>query len=140
MSFWITQLTGNLLKVKREIYFIAAAGWTVFITVLSLASFSGTSTVKSPVSDKVVHAIFYLVFTLLWYSYLKERTTKGILLKLFLAAFIYGIIIEVLQYIMPFGRNFDTKDILANTTGGFLGIILIKIYEIRSEIALKRKN
>ncbi len=140
MNFWTTQLTGNLLKVRKEIYLIAAAGWTIFITVLSLVSFSGTTTIKSPVSDKLVHAVFYLAFTLLWYSYLKERRKKYILLKLFLTAVVYGIIIEVLQYMMPYGRNFDTKDILANTAGGFLGIILIKIYEIRSGIALKRKN
>jgi glycopeptide antibiotics resistance protein len=46
---------------------------------------------------------------------------------------------EILQYIMPYGRMFDIKDMLANTTGAILAYFFIKNAwpSIRS---LKRKN
>ena len=128
------------MELKVNIYFAAALIWTILITVLSLVSFQGIDLTDNPVPDKAVHGVFYAIFTVLWYLFLKRKKIKYLLLKIFLFSFMYGTIIEVLQGVMPLGRNFDIKDILANATGALTGVILIKIYLISTGIALKRKN
>ena len=119
---------------------MAATGWTVLIMVLSLIPFSGADPVKSVVSDKVIHALFYLILTLLWYVSLKNRKIRHLMPGIFLFSVIYGIIIEVLQDITPFNREFEVNDIWANILGSLTGIIAIKIYAINLGIALKKKK
>jgi VanZ family protein len=69
--------------------------------------------------DKIVHFIFYLVFTLLLYKDYKVKT--GSIKKAFVYAFAtavsYGIIIEICQGLFTDGRNADSMDVLANTSG-----------------------
>ena len=108
----------------------------MLITLLSLFSFpdidDGTGIVI-PHIDKITHFIFHLIFVLLGCLFLKEKKgevfkpNKGILIIL-IAAILYGILIEVLQYAMPFGRAAEIWDILANTIGALFGCLLIKKY------------
>jgi len=119
---------------------MAATGWTALITLLSLIPLSGTPAVKSPVPDKAVHLVFYFFFTFFWYRYLRNRNLRHALLLTFLCALMYGTIIEALQYMMPFGRSFDTRDILANAAGAFLSALLSILYKRISGKALRRKN
>ena len=128
------------MSLKKRIYFLAATIWIILITIASLLPLSGATDVKSPISDKVVHAAFYMGATVLWYLYIRNKKIRHAFLKIFLCAVSYGIIIETLQAVMPFGRHFETKDIFANTIGSFIGIVSIKTYLICSRIALKVKK
>ncbi len=115
----------------RSIYFWAAVIWTLFITVLCLVSMEKLGSVNDielPNKDKYGHFIFYFVFTLLWYAYLKLRNSVSInrakLISVFLA-FAYGTIIEISQGLFTQGREADVMDILFNTLGSIAAIMLL---------------
>jgi VanZ family protein len=108
----------------------------VLITLLSLFSFPGIDTdrgIRIPHMDKITHFIFYGVFVVLGTLALKEKIstpfkTNKIILRIFFAAIIYGVVIEVLQYLMPYDRAAEILDALANTIGAIFGGLLIKKY------------
>jgi VanZ family protein len=78
------------------------------------------------ISDKLAHGFFYFVNTILCFLYFYKPGLKGILLKVSLFSFVYGIIIEVLQLMLPFGRSAEMNDVLANGTGILTAILLIR--------------
>jgi len=109
----------------------------VLITLLSLFSFSGfdtdTRVIKIPNIDKIAHFIFYLAFVFLGYFSYKEKIKKDFnlnrtIFSIAIVAALYGIVIEILQYIMPFGRAAEILDVLANAIGAVFGSLLIKKY------------
>ncbi|WP_305857865.1 VanZ family protein [Balneatrix alpica] len=75
---------------------------------------------NASVSDKTVHLLAYLgwvmVFKLAW-PCLSH-------LRLWLAAFAFGVVIEGLQGLTP-TRYFEGLDMLANGAGALLGILLL---------------
>lgn len=77
--------------------------------------------------DKVVHAGAYCILTLSWLLALnnKVKSLKSSILILILI-FIYGIIIELLQGVFTSDRNADLLDIIANTVGILIAIIVFK--------------
>ncbi|MDC6367272.1 MULTISPECIES: VanZ family protein [Flavobacteriaceae] len=123
--------------LKRNIYTLLFVGWVLFITILSLFSFSGleldTGEINIPYADKIVHFVFYLVFAVLGCLFLRERS-KGTmklgktLIYILLVAVGYGIFIEILQYTITVDRMAEFGDILANTIGAIAGISFIWWY------------
>jgi VanZ family protein len=118
----------------RKLYFWAALSLTVFITVtclISMRNFTGLEVVNN--SDKYVHLSFYLLFTFVWYQYLVrklENTTKfKVRLYTFLWACSYGIAIEICQGVFTKDRSADYHDIIANSSGAALAIIILWLYE-----------
>lgn len=122
-----------MLRTTR--YTLLFISWVVVITILSLFSFPsidldpGSFTI--PYADKITHFIFYLVFGFVGCMSLRERTMgnlgmiKTIRIVLVLAI-LYGILMEVLQYILTTDRMAELGDVLANTLGAFAGIGLIR--------------
>lgn len=110
-------------------------GWVLFLTLLSLFSFSSldTGAVDIPYIDKVAHFTFYFGFAVLGCMTLRERTRGNMdLIKAMQWALVlgisYGIIIEVLQYTLTKERMAELGDVIANTLGAFAGVLLIKWY------------
>jgi VanZ family protein len=62
--------------------------------------------------DKAEHAIAWAVLTLLG---LLLSTKRRWAIPAF--AFVFGAVIEVLQAVMPFGRDGDIRDLMADTVG-----------------------
>lgn len=124
----ITQLLSELKFV------LLAVAWTVLITVLSLISFERTPSfmLQLPFKDKLVHFIFYFVFVVLWCFGL-HKTDK---IKILLIAVVYGIIIEILQYVLTENRTADFYDVLANSLGAFLAFF---VFPIIKKIFLRQK-
>ncbi|WP_264560304.1 VanZ family protein [Flavobacterium sp. N2270] len=124
----ITQLLSELKFV------LLAVAWTVLITVLSLISFERTPSfmLQLPFKDKLVHFIFYFVFVVLWCFGL-HKTDK---IKILLIAVVYGIIIEILQYVLTENRTADFYDVLANSSGAFLAFF---VFPIIKKIFLRQK-
>ena len=114
----------------------------MLITLLSLFSFSGidtTTVITIPHMDKIIHFTFYLVFVVLGFFFYGERfkkrsQLKKVIFSIVIIAIIYGMLIEVLQYVMPYDREADFFDILANSIGSIFGGLLIKKY-----LSLNRK-
>jgi len=76
-----------------------------------------------PNIDKAIHFTLYFVFTFLslFASSIKERKNiPWIIILMFAICFIT----EFLQKIMPYGRSFDYHDMLANSCGILLGLLL----------------
>ena len=79
-----------------------------------------------PGNDKLVHFVFYFVFTLLWNFALEKKIKNGSLKFLVvIVAIIYGIIIEILQEVLTRYREADIFDVMANSAGAFLALIVI---------------
>ncbi|MBC9795035.1 VanZ family protein [Sinomicrobium weinanense] len=120
---------------RKIILLVLTVGWIITITVLSLMPPSGLPGIGFPHLDKIVHFVFYYVFFILCYYALSKETpplssldNRAMVLSLTFAI-VYGMIVEVLQYKMAYGRAGDVKDALANTTGvicGIFTVILIK--------------
>ena len=86
-----------------------------------------------PHIDKLAHFIFHLLIFILGVFSLKEiapkrwgwKIVRNILL---FVSLVYGLLIESLQELTPFGRSADIFDVLANLLGAFLGSLLIQKY------------
>lgn len=121
--------------LKKNIFTLLFISWVLFITMLSLFSFSGldTGTVNIPYADKITHFTFYLIFAVLGCMFLREQTQGKMglgktLIIMLLATIVYGIFIEVLQYTTTTTRMAEYGDVLANTLGAIVGVGLIKWY------------
>ncbi|MCR9265130.1 MAG: VanZ family protein [Flavobacteriaceae bacterium] len=133
--------------LKKNGYTLLFIGWVLFITTLSLFSFSEMDLDEGrwniPYADKITHFIFYLVFGVLGCLLVRERTKGQMeLVKasrlIFLVAVVYGIGIEVLQYTLTTDRMAEFGDVLANTFGAFVGISLVR-WSFSKERPLKWK-
>ncbi len=123
--------------LRRNIYTFLFLGWAGFITLLSLISFRGigldTGTLNIPHADKITHFVFYLVFVVLGCMFVRERsggripmgrTTWGVTIS----AIVYGMIIEGLQYTLTWDRMMEFMDMVSNTLGAFVGLLLVRWY------------
>lgn len=77
--------------------------------------------------DKLIHLIMYFILILLWGINL--ISFKFSLFKILFLTIIFGLLIETLQYLLPFGRYFDLGDIIANSVGAIIGIIILLFYK-----------
>jgi len=73
--------------------------------------------------DKLVHFIMYFSLTILWYFAAENFFNSNF--KLLLFALLFGLVLEIFQHILPFGRYFDLADLLANSLGVIFGIIIL---------------
>lgn len=114
-----------VLKKKPLLFLIS---WVIFITFLSLVDFKEID-IKIEINnwlkfDKIVHFIFYFTLTGLLLNYFRQlKSLRNYIFISFLLAIIYGIIIEIIQDIIPTRRNFDYKDMFANTLGSIMMVI-----------------
>jgi VanZ family protein len=113
------------MKLHRAHIF--AILWTLFIAsscLLPATTFRSFSFDTLLELDKIVHFVLYAVFTIFWGVSIKDIKLKQ-KIALLLTGIIYGILIEVLQSSMALGRSYDIGDIVSNTIGCVIGVILI---------------
>ena len=129
----ITQL------LSEHKFFFLAIFWTILITTLSLITIERVPsfTLKLQHKDKVVHFVFYFVFVIAWNLSLMQKL-KRFKVKVLSIAIVYGIVIEVLQYVLTENRTADFFDVLANSLGAILAFVLFPfIVGIFSKAELK---
>ena len=114
--------------LKKYGYLIAGSFWLLSVALASLVSsaFIPKVDIEFTYTDKLVHALFYMIATFLLYLHFRNSEDQNILLKIGAFCFGYGMVIEVLQYAMPYDRAFEWADMMANASGIFLAIALIK--------------
>ncbi|MDG1724293.1 MAG: VanZ family protein [Bacteroidia bacterium] len=108
---------------------IFATIWTIFIVsfcLLPSSIFKTFSSMSLFQLDKIIHILLYFVFVQLWALNLKKEEQKNKIIIL-LIGIAYGVIIEYLQITMNMGRNFEIGDMIANTIGCILGVVLLTI-------------
>lgn len=81
------------------------------------------SSVAASYNDLVAHALGYVVLTAVAiFAFPQKRW----FLRLALACFMYSILIECIQYFLPY-RSFSLLDILANGSGVLVGLWLANV-------------
>lgn len=84
-------------------------------------------------ADKYVHFIFHFVFLVLWVLYFRTNNQKGIalitILKVFMMSLLFGILVEIAQFLFTDTRKYDLLDILANTSGAFTASLIMLFVE-----------
>ena len=82
------------------------------------------------VSDKIYHLIAYFLLMLSWlYAFFKKEKFQEYVKYIILGCFIFGIIIEILQGIITSYRTASYLDILANTIGVLLAVVIFHVFE-----------
>ena len=110
----------------------------IYIAVFFTISILFGSLVKSEfivvesisVSDKTYHLIAYFLLMLSWlYAFLKKEKFQEHVKYIILGCFVFGIIIEILQGIITSYRTASYLDILANTIGVLLAVVIFHVFE-----------
>jgi len=124
--------------MKKYLVFWKTIAWTVFIMVLFLIpSQDIPGSREIPHLDKVVHMVFFMIFTILFMrDMLKIKRLKlssvAYILVTFLVVLSLAIMVELLQDVMKLGREGDIVDIIYDLFGFFLGMfLLVLIFRIR---------
>ena len=106
--------------------FILALFWTIAITIASLVSLSNMPRVNVLGKDKTVHFLFYFVLTLTR-NFALQKKYKNWALKYIIVFVVigYGIVIEVLQEVLTKTRQADLYDVIANSAGALVALIVI---------------
>ena len=100
--------------------------YTIAIAILSLISTDNVPKLGIDISDKLLHVIAYALLTAIWYFGLKINKINIGNLLLSASCIIYGIILEVIQGKVKTHRTADIYDVLANSIG--VGLVIIVIY------------
>lgn len=135
------QITKLLLAHKKRLFFWFLLGWMVAVLLLSLVDIRLEK--KPPVAhaDKWVHTFMYgtmAVLTFFYFSYgSKFQHRFALYLVSFVVPFAYGMIIEILQAVLPVSRDGDVLDLLANSTGIIISLLLIFWF---SKIKIQKKQ
>ena len=75
--------------------------------------------------DKAIHCLLYFFFIIFWG--LKLEANKNHLRALLMATIFFGLVLEVFQEILPFGRVFEWGDFIANTAGALIGFFILHL-------------
>lgn len=91
-----------------------------------------------PNIDKVIHFLFYLSLSITFISSLYKSTHLKLVdqyLLTIIFSISYGLIMEVLQFYVTMNRTADILDVVANTFGCILGVVLFNY--LKNSILLK---
>lgn len=112
--------------VLRHLFLLSAIGWAAVLYYLSAQPGIDVQPLFTG-QDKVFHTGAYGVLGFLILGAMKPATRdyshKQMLLAAGLAG-VYGILDEFHQYFVP-GRSSDPLDVLADASGGILGVVLM---------------
>lgn len=113
----------------KNLFFWIALCWTGVVLFFCLAPSNDIPAVNIPNLDKLVHAFFHFVFTILWFLFFKKQVKKKNQLKLLVVAVVFsvlfGIGIEILQDQFTTSRNGDFFDVLANFMGAVIAFSFV---------------
>ena len=112
------------MLAKTVLRKIAAMAWWLLISILFFlpgSTLPQTGLFNFPYFDKLVHLGFFAVLLFLWrFSFGPHRKNTFFLL---LAAFGYGLAVEVVQHYLIINRSFDMADVVADMSGAVIGVL-----------------
>ncbi len=114
---------------KNEL--IKVIGALLLIAFVSLWPSSGDGIEIFPNADKPGHFLMYFFLCFLLVRTRNPKAKNYFKSSMFIAAgfSLYGLIMEILQEAMPFGRTFEWADAVANTIGAFSGMLLAAVFK-----------
>ncbi|MFT4522603.1 MAG: VanZ family protein [Bacteroidia bacterium] len=107
-------------------------GLTVLIFILSSIPGNQLPTFSFNAADKVEHFLAYGTLCFVWLvekaRALRWSSRSGRwLIRIVAASIMYGLVLEILQGLVFYHRTFDYADILANTVGALLGMLIFRL-------------
>ena len=122
---------------------LAAFLYTILLTYLSLVQLGKISVGTFNPTDKMMHAGAYLVLVSIWQVFFilkspENRQYKRNLYKISGVSVLFGMLIEVLQGTLTRHRDPDWYDIIANSSGVLLAVLIFLVLESYLK-RLKRK-
>lgn len=93
-------------------------GWIAVIVALVLNLMPSVTLHGVPLNDKIEHTVGYLLLTL-WFCGIYPRARYWVIALGFL---VMGIVVEILQGAMHWGRSEDFRDVIADMVGIALGL------------------
>jgi VanZ family protein len=114
--------------IKRARF--AAIVWTLLIFILCFIPGRDIPNLHIPLIDKWAHVILFGVFTYLWHMTIPTHniTYK---ISLFMISLFVGWMVEYVQGHYVPQRSQDSMDILADTIGGAIGILIYSVLYYR---------
>lgn len=112
--------------------------YTVVLATVCLIKIKKLPEIGVSFGDKVFHFLAYMVLAFLWFNIFLNTfklKKKKALIYAALFSIVFGIIIEVLQGTIATSRSSDVYDVMANTIGVFLTVIIVFI---RNLITIKK--
>ncbi|MCC5943182.1 MAG: VanZ family protein [Balneolaceae bacterium] len=117
----------NRLIVNLLLFFTTAA--ILFFTLMPSENLGSSSLYQY---DKLGHFSMFFVWTFLFGLYLISVKKYNVsLIAIFIAGTSFGIMIEVAQEVLPYGRNGNMYDALADALGSLTAVILLAIFKRR---------
>lgn len=112
----------SMLSPRRAL--VLAILWTSGILLACLIPGNEVPDIHIPLIDKWVHFIIFAGFSFLWLSaFISATATRAVLI--FILSILLGYAVELLQDSgITSGRSYDVYDIVADTIGGALGVLL----------------
>lgn len=103
-----------------------------FLLLTLLAAYLGLTAIHIPqLNDKVLHFVTFFLLTITFYWILDTTRRRVLHITLLVITFGLGLGSEVLQSLLPNGRNFDAIDIAANVVGSLGALGLCAMYHKR---------
>ena len=106
----------------------------VFALLLLLAGYAGLTSqqLTSPyVNDKALHLLTFFLLTVAFYWIIDTTRRRTLHFTLVACTGCLGVGSEILQAILPNGREFDLFDVVANLVGSLLGLAVCGWYHKR---------
>ncbi len=128
----------QLMDIKKllghKYFFVPVVLSTGVITWASLARFTSPIGFDVKGSDKIAHCIAYFIFTMVWFLFFffrkkeKQNFVRGIT-KAMIICFLYGFLMESMQFLLTSYRSFEWYDVMANTSGIIFAVLFLKVLE-----------
>lgn len=94
-----------------------------------------------PGADKIIHTCLYLglAWLVCWSMHAEHKRIWYFLIVLF--AIGWGLIMEIFQLMMHMGRSFDFFDIIGNSVGAFIGVLIYSLMvQLKRNIDLRKQQ
>ena len=95
-------------------------GWTFIVCAVIASLLPVQQLPPTGMSDKLEHTLAYTLLTV-WFTGVYPRSSYA---RVGLGMLALGVAIEIAQGAMPFGRQTDFRDVIANSLGIVLGLVV----------------
>lgn len=123
----------NLVKERKNLFyglFLMVTGVILYLTLSPPDELPKQTLFKF---DKLGHFVIFFGWTSLFGMLrVAQSGKKARLLSILFSAVLFGLMIELLQHLMPFKRSAEALDMIANLTGSLAA--LIPIYLLRKKV------
>ena len=121
-----------MLKLILNYWQNNALFWALIVTLgITIGSLINPSYIAYPgvkISDKVLHFGAYIVLILSWLVYVKKNRVSINHWLVLIYLVVFGIIIELSQRYLTQSRTGEIWDIMSNTLGLFMGLMIFNFW------------